>query len=206
VHKLEILREQDFGSLEGMGTSRRRGGSSNRDKPSQLDGVVGFKEVESKESMVARMDDFLNENLLPIIAEEDLGKSILVEEVVAIVSHGIILSVLWRCLLKRFDLSSVSSSQRALEQSKQSKDSYGRWANTGYLELHISKKTDQEAKQDDVQSALDANRTLVAWNMSIRNINAKDHLIGLKRTGGGVGSSKFDEGQPKIETFFKRKS
>ncbi|MCJ1250643.1 hypothetical protein MMC30_007871 [Trapelia coarctata] len=41
--------------------------------------------------------------------------------------------------------------------------------------------------------------------MVVKAVNRKDHLQGLKRTGGGVGSSKFDEGQKTIETFFKKK-
>jgi hypothetical protein len=45
---------------------------------------------------------------------------------------------------------------------------------------------------------------LPGWNIIIQKINGKDHLKGLKRTGGGVGSSRFDEGQRKIETFFKK--
>lgn len=45
---------------------------------------------------------------------------------------------------------------------------------------------------------------LPGWNMIVQTVNGKDHLKGLKRTGGGVGSSQFDEGQRKIETFFKK--
>lgn len=43
------------------------------------------------------------------------------------------------------------------------------------------------------------------WSTTILKINGKDHLQGLKRTGGGVGSSRHDTSQRRIETFFKRR-
>ncbi|KAI9869442.1 MAG: hypothetical protein M1813_000231 [Trichoglossum hirsutum] len=209
VHGLEILREQDFGSMEGVTYMSRYKAPAGRGESSKSGENVGFKEMESKESMIGRMNTFLDESLLPVIAE-DPEKDILVEDVVAIVSHGVILSVLWGCLLNRFDPRSVLPTQRALEQSGGSYNHNIRWANTGYSELRISRKLDQRVKQDDVSvipkslSALDADRKLVAWNLSIRSINVRDHLAGLKRTGGGIGSSKSDEGQSKIEAFFKK--
>lgn len=43
------------------------------------------------------------------------------------------------------------------------------------------------------------------WDTTILVINGKDHLKGLKRTGGGVGSSRHDASQKSIESFFKRR-
>ncbi|KAF9698571.1 hypothetical protein EKO04_003477 [Ascochyta lentis] len=43
------------------------------------------------------------------------------------------------------------------------------------------------------------------WTTTILTINGKDHLRGLKRTGGGVGSSRHDASQKGIESFFKRR-
>jgi hypothetical protein len=43
------------------------------------------------------------------------------------------------------------------------------------------------------------------WTTTIMTINGKDHLKGLKRTGGGVGSSRHDASQKGIESFFKRR-
>jgi hypothetical protein len=43
------------------------------------------------------------------------------------------------------------------------------------------------------------------WSSIILAINGKDHLRGLKRTGGGVGSSRHDASQKCIKTFFKRR-
>ena len=46
--------------------------------------------------------------------------------------------------------------------------------------------------------------SLAGFTMLINTVNGKDHLKHLKRTGGGVGSSKFDDKQKTIESFFKR--
>jgi broad specificity phosphatase PhoE len=48
-------------------------------------------------------------------------------------------------------------------------------------------------------------RLLDDWTMIIMKVNAKDHLTGLKRTGGGVGSSRHDNSQKNIDAFFKRR-
>ncbi|KAH0553000.1 hypothetical protein GP486_006804 [Trichoglossum hirsutum] len=209
VHRLDILREQDFGSMEGVTYLTRHRGTTGRGESSRLGEDTGFKEMESMESMVARMNTFLDERLLPLVAE-DPEKDILAEEVVAIVSHGVILSVFWRCLLSRFDPQSVLPSPRAFEQSGGSYNHMTRWANTGYSELHIRRKLDEQVKQDDASvipkslSVPDADGMLVAWSLTIRSINDRDHLAGLKRTGGGIGSSKSDGAQQNIEAFFKK--
>lgn len=43
------------------------------------------------------------------------------------------------------------------------------------------------------------------WMMTVTTINGKDHLKGLKRTGGGVGSSRHSASQKGIQDFFKRR-
>jgi hypothetical protein len=202
--------------------------------------------------MAARANSFLDLHLLPILRAENAQN----EHVIAIVSHGILLATLWRCLLRRFlprtvtiaPGSEISSNGTVLEY-------LGGWSNTGYLELRINRAklphseriksetpqiesikpatnmstasltaiqgigvetsktgsslvaSDTEEDQCQAEEAPAAStelETLSGWNMFIQTINGKDHLKGLKRTGGGVGSSQFDEGQSKIETFFKK--
>jgi broad specificity phosphatase PhoE len=50
-----------------------------------------------------------------------------------------------------------------------------------------------------------SSKVIHGWTTTIQTINGKDHLQGLKRTGGGVGSSRHDASQKSIETFFKRR-
>ena len=45
---------------------------------------------------------------------------------------------------------------------------------------------------------------LTSWSTSILTIDSKQHLVGLKRQPGGIGSSAYDEGQKKLDGFFKR--
>ena len=136
--------------------------------------------------------------------------------IVVIVSHGIILSHLWRSILAMFSkhtvtlapgLSVGSGGVTPLEY-------LGGWSNTGYLELDITYPvltSRAESNPNDVassQSAQKANEdvsfTLPASSrLVIRTVNGKEHLRGLKRAR-GVGSSQHDEGQKKIESFFKK--
>lgn len=252
------LREQDFGYYEGKPfyarspNSKKTGKEEHRSAHKEEE---GFQDVESKESMGMRGDKFLDEVLLPMIMTAKTGKGL----VVAIVSHGIMLSALWRCILRRQHPNTVAISSEILAINRPiSLEHLGGWANTGYLEIELCDKsplsrkpkinefqlqqvlaTEQTATEVSLTQGLPADearstvpseataqgapavssmirpsvsRTGVAessdkgtlFTITIKTINGKEHLKGLKRTGGGVGSSKFDEGQKSIETFFKR--
>ncbi|KAL0258946.1 hypothetical protein SLS55_006451 [Diplodia seriata] len=147
ITRASAIQEQDFGSFEGK--SWLEGPSSNKPRP------AGFVDIESKESMARRVDAFLNEHMAAVWRSAAAGERC----DVAIVSHGIILSLL------------VPGRPVSLEY-------IGGFSNTGYLELDMSTSV---------------------------TINGKEHLKGLKRTGGGLGSSKHDQNQKSIDTFFKRR-
>lgn len=223
VTQLSSLREQDFGFYEGKPFYTRSRGTNKTGKDThreQHQSDPEFKDVESKEAMALRMEAFLDEQLIPILR----GETPKGEEIIAIVSHGIILSILWRCFLKRFAARTVSlalgisvggGGVTPLEY-------LGGWSNTGYLELDIMPRhvpTDSNiysfVPMDDVgpvdeapankHSVSTISAIPIGHNMVIKTVNGKDHLKSLKRTGGGVGSSKFDEGQKSIESFFKKR-
>jgi broad specificity phosphatase PhoE len=82
VVQLRALIEQDFGSKEGKRFYERL---DNKD-------TSGFVEVESKDSMAHRADSFLEEYLLPLLGKASKDA----DSVVAIVSHSIFLSTLWK--------------------------------------------------------------------------------------------------------------
>ena len=212
---LKVLREQDFGFYEGKPLYARSRDSSKSGKDnhrSQHQDDPDFQDVESKESMDSRMNTFLRDHLVPLLHNEKREK----KEVVAIVSHGIILSHLWRCFLKLLPKNSVTLSPRlsvgtggvtALEY-------LGGWSNTGYLELDVQKKwpaTNNAAKasrslpcSSESPSIDDGSTpTLHEYKVIVKTVNGKEHLQGLKRTR-VVGSSKYDEGQKSIESFFKK--
>ena len=260
VIQLPTLQEQDFGFYEGKPFYARPRGSKKSGKDAHHDqhkDDTGFKDVESKDSMTVRANNFLDHHLLPILRLGASNK----EQVVAVVSHGIILSTLWRCLLRRFSPRTVTMAPGSEVGSNGTMLEYlGGWSNTGYLELQIdrakpahsetlnsqmnksetshvesiqlapislaaspttigkieadalktgtllvSSNNEQDPLQAEVAPIASTDLDILhGWNMVIRKVNGKDHLKGLKRTGGGVGSSQFDEGQKKIETFFKK--
>lgn len=216
ILKLRVLREQDFGSLEGKPIHARQRGLKMTGKEahqSQRGTDPNFKDIESRESMIQRMDDFIHDYILPLLCHKPLEP----ESIICIVSHGIILSQLWRCFLKLFPRQSVilppgtsvgTSAPIILEH-------LGGWSNTGYLELDVHDcDIGVENSSDDHDENLSSrtptptdsrlNPVMPKLKMTIKTINGKDHLKSLKRTRGGVGSSKHDEGQKKIELFFKK--
>jgi broad specificity phosphatase PhoE len=91
IVKVPDLIEQDFGYYEGKSfqaraaDSKKIGREAHREK--HKDGP-GFVDVESKESMAKRADSFLDEHLLPLFDTDTTSN----EHVVAVVSHGILLS------------------------------------------------------------------------------------------------------------------
>ena len=217
MEQLPILREQDFGYYEGKPFYARSRNSNKSGKEAHRGQSLkdpGFKDVESKESMVARMDTFLDLHVEGLLKSPPNAK----EPVVAVISHGIILSTLWRCLLGRFEAKSVKLAPGLSvgNGGYATLEHLGGWSNTGYLELEIQGSTlantidaiDAIHSDSIPNKAVDKKITsskLYGWKMTIKTVNGKEHLQGLKRTGGGVGSSKYDEGQRTIETFFVSK-
>lgn len=208
-----------------------------------------FVDVESKDSMLRRVDVFLDGHLMPII--QAVASTALC---VAVVSHGITLSVLWRRLLQRLPPKSVTVHPEVLTKySGIDLERIGGWSNTGYLELDIthtavakvaSSKASSptsllgtpppEVEQDisvtptsalpsvaastgshvkghadkisvPVSTSATPLLVFVGWTVTVCAVNSRQHLVDLKRTGGGVGSAHHDDKQKSIDTFFKRK-
>ncbi|MCJ1260666.1 hypothetical protein MMC22_000528 [Lobaria immixta] len=215
VSQLAVLREQDFGFYEGKPFYTRQRYSTvsgNVGDQSEHQEDLDFKDVESTDSMTLRMDSFLQDHLLQLLYDQDLN----VEQIVAVVSHGVILSHLWRCFLKLFPKGSVALNPNLSVGVKGTPvvlEYLGGWSNTGYLELDIlpaladavaangSAVTGQQVPQSLSKSL---SPRPIPLRMIVKTVNGKEHLKSLKRTGGGVGSSKHDEGQRKIDSFFKK--
>ena len=214
------LREQDFGFYEGKPFYARELGSPKSGKEnhrSQHLDDPGFKDVESKDSLRRRADDFVHGHLVPLLCKDDNASSTLN---IAIFSHGIILTHLWRSVLCLFGQSSVSLAPGISigGVGSTSLEHLGGWSNTGYLELEIlpeARTTSQASKaltkdalaEDPDLSTKDENAAVLSVHPKLRlrilTINGKDHLRALKRTR-GVGSAAHDEGQKKIDNFFKK--
>lgn len=96
----------------------------------------GFVDVESKDSLNKRADIFLDRHLLPLLRkgpEHSPGA-------IAIVSHGILLSHLWRRLLLRLPSNSIKIAPDVIASKGGSivLQHLGGWSNTGYLQLLLT--------------------------------------------------------------------
>ena len=207
VVTLPLLREQDFGFYEGRPFSARRPQSGSDEVQSPQKRPDDFKHVETKASMGHRMDEFLKDFLTPLIYSEDASE----EVIVAVVSHGLILSQLWKRFLLLLPANSVTlGPDVVIHRAGASLEHIGAWSNTGYLELELHRQAiDADAEEQierDVSSPLHAShpiQILSAFNVFVKTVDGKAHLAGLKRTR-GVGSSKYDDNQKTLESFFKK--
>jgi hypothetical protein len=246
VVQLPLLMEKDFGSMEGKKSHSRLSkmtafGRDHRREENRR--TAGFADAESKASMARRADTFLDEYLMPLL-DDPLSEDGLV---VAIVSHGIFLSTLWKSILLRLPLHNVFLSPGIEGTVQQSLEHLGGWSNTGYLELYFTRvevehyklttetsvisitvSSESLAETSPVHQSLcnaqlpkstaevttrldigapQASRShnMQGWSTLILRVNSKDHLQGLKRARGGVGSSRYDASQRTIESFFKRR-
>ncbi|KAF7931001.1 uncharacterized protein EAE97_009210 [Botrytis byssoidea] len=220
VTKLELLREQDFGHYEKKAFHERSKDSNKIGKGVHSEAQrmdSGFKDVESKESMKRRMETFVNEHLIHLlyIDEDNLN-----DYIIAIVAHGIILNHLWRAILRRFNPKNVSIGPD-VPRPERGLEYLGGWSNTGYLDLDI--KPIQEvspSKVGSVPSVLDnqsnvqdasklpshaVDRVEATMSLTIKSVNNIDHLKGLKKTRGGLGSLKHDSTQRTMDSFFKKR-
>lgn len=218
VQQLPVLREQDFGFYEGKPFYARQPLSNKSGKDAHRlhhQNDPSFKDVETRESMAKRTNSFVVDHLLPLILKNGFGQ----EAVVAIVSHGIILSQLWKSILRMFSKHTVALAQGVTDSNGgvTSLEHLGGWSNTGYLELDITNTTPDPGGKAEIGAVqLEAGTSPTekraepvpislppSIKMLIKEVNGKEHLKGLKRAR-GVGSSQYDEGQQKIESFFKK--
>lgn len=216
------LREKDIGSLEGVRWSSFHPAVRGSNGSTETNTSSAYVEPESDASLRRRANSFLHEHLLPLLfdSEDD-------EKVVAIVSHGIILRILWVCLAQLFNpldiapwpaMPSWDGNMTTLFTPAWS------WSNTGFMSLLL--RPSQRLLQGLAESnePEDAHTTAVAaeleidsrlrnthpptallhgWSLTILAIDCKEHLVGLRRTRGGIGSAAHDSGQQKIDQYFR---
>jgi len=194
VVQLKHLQEQDFGSFECLPWSSKRSETTTQSlpKPDDLD----FKPRETSEAMANRADVFFDNYILPQLAIDEEQ-----EGVVAVVSHGMILAVLWKSLLGRFGPNTVSLCPEisAKAGSRPLEHLLG-WSNTGYAEIDITRTR----ALSGVSGENEGTAKLFGWNMVVRNVDSKDHLSNLRRARGGLGSSTYDARQKNLEAYFKK--
>ncbi|OTA80947.1 hypothetical protein M434DRAFT_85855 [Hypoxylon sp. CO27-5] len=159
----------------GSSEGTKYGGKAKRTSDGQF-----HSDSETHESMRIRVNRFLSSHLIPII--KTYGSDTIT---VVVVAHGIILGVLLKALLERFPpkpADPTSSTERGDTPSD-----VAAWSNTGVL----------QARLEPTKSPNDN-----ALRMIVEFTNNLDHLEGLKKTKGGIGSAKFDSRQRTMDSFF----
>ncbi|RYP09681.1 hypothetical protein DL764_001107 [Monosporascus ibericus] len=136
---------------------------------------------ETRDSMKTRVDRFLDLYLAPVIDEyvtEDVA--------VVIIAHGIILGILFRELLSRYSTKQLDSVHG---------DTIAAWSNTGVLQAKIEPPSAEA-------TSLEQSRHRDGLKLTVQLTNNVDHLQGLRKTRGGIGSANFDSRQRTMDSFF----
>lgn len=185
LQQLVELREKDFGSGEGQSFAT---GAKGRDQRPH----VG---AETAQAMRARADTFLEDHLLPLLVPStgESGKTSVV-----VVAHGLILSTLFKRLCEHVSAGSITLAPEATasghlfptNSAKSDVVVLPSWSNTGYLEATLTPTSP---------------RDWASVKMHVCRANSTDHLKGLRKTRGGIGSARFDEKQKTMESFFTKK-
>ncbi|RVX68043.1 hypothetical protein B0A52_08454 [Exophiala mesophila] len=208
VVRLALLREQDFGSLELVPWASRRAQSALTPQHHDVQDPH-FRPQETKEAMTSRAEEFLINSVLPLLATvSDNSDTDLTPDCVAVVSHGLFLATLWRTILSKFRASSVRIGPEVDPVHHHKPLPYlPSWGNTCFLEVTIEARLDNRSIQGRELSPTTRDGDHPILNdrkLTIVTVNGRDHLAGLKRTRGGLGSTPHDERQKRLDGFFKR--
>lgn len=134
LHELRsrLLTARCYSFYEGKNFQSRKEAHREKHKDDE-----GFVDVESKDSLNKRADTFLEEHLISLLGKGSGPGAI------AIVSHGIFLSHLWRRLLLRLPTKSVTVAPDIIaNKGSIVLQHLGGWSNTGYLQLLLTPEGD----------------------------------------------------------------
>jgi 2,3-bisphosphoglycerate-dependent phosphoglycerate mutase len=179
--KVADLRERDFGSAEG-----KRYGAPHAD-------------AETHEALRVRADRFVRMRLAPVLQAGRAGT-------VVVVSHGILLNALLRVLLVRFAPGELARLAASGTGTRLGAEYVASWSNTGYLEMVVGFAPAAARPSGGlVGSALGSDsgvgRPRPTVRLTVVKVNAVEHLAGLKKTRGGIGSAQFDSRQRTMDSF-----
>lgn len=192
-----LLQEQHFGLLEGSRWKARA--STSACTPNGAVPGVGpsYVEEESEDSMRARSISFLRDYILPLLLGNPPE-----EEVVAVVAHGIILRVLWKCITDLFHSGDIFVSSEVETGVVPSSPLTPVWSNTGFMELDIRPKS-LTTHSGTLPASISTDSPFSGWQMLVLSVNNTSHLLDLRRTGGGIGSATHDQRQRTLDGFFR---
>ncbi|KAK6075167.1 phosphoglycerate mutase family protein [Seiridium cupressi] len=190
--QLTELREKDFGSAEGV---KYRVPSTGR-----ADGSIQ-SDSETREAMMIRVNRFISTELTSL-----LDKHVSEKVTVVIVAHGIILGTLLRALTVRFPARTATAASSDFDRQGVS------WSNTGVLQAKFESVPGSPAPngiadrttspEDSIGECIQSSSSHDTFMMTVQATNNTDHLNGLRKTRGGIGSAQFDARQQPLTAFF----
>jgi hypothetical protein len=122
--------------------------------------------------MAKRADIFLDQHLLPLFDSDSAAE----EHTVAIVSHGILLSNLWRRLLLRLPRRSLTiAPDVTAARGDIILEHLGGWSNTGYL--HLSIQRDNLPASDETEHATKSGSPKAITNTSMPGPRIAEHTV-----------------------------
>lgn len=191
VVRVAELREKDFGSSEGK--------KWDISKQNEGETMAGISDSETRDAMLVRVNRFIDTHLAPVL-EENVAEN----AAILIVSHGIILNVLINALVTRFPAKELGGNLTA--QSVVST-----WSNTGILQAKVEALADntgvgEKSATTTISQTTPDQRHSRRLAIMIHFANNVDHLSGLRKTRGGIGSSQFDSRQRTMDSFFVKTS
>ncbi|KAL1902646.1 hypothetical protein Sste5346_001088 [Sporothrix stenoceras] len=206
------LRERDFRSGEGV----RFGGSGS--SAGDIDGGRNaFADAETRDEMRVRAERFIDMHLHPLLGEvgvEDTARDSDGRAIV-VVAHGLILNVLLSSLLRRYAPSELARLLPPAVAAGGSESAQRRraelrvpWNNTGYFVMTVvkvkSKPEEENNNKNEDKKTGDAGKLHVsgAVQLQVTKVNCVEHLDGLRKTRGGIGSARFDPKQKTMDAFF----
>lgn len=184
--QLPELREKDFGAGEGTRFGAGRSGEK-----------LPHEGAETAEAMKVRADRFLDHHLFPALQSSHHEAK---HAACVVVAHGLILSTLFRALCARLHpghLALGPEVPRTGSEYHSSLPVLPSWSNTGYLHGVLSPSTLTKGQKT---------AEMLPFKLHINWVNCTDHLEGLKKTRGGIGSARFDDKQKSIDSFFAVKA
>lgn len=186
IASVSDLRERDFRSREGERFQKK----SSVTGPSTPHTTSNFP-PESYVEMKVRARKFIDQKLGPALST--LTERSYPISTIVVVSHGIFLGILMATLQTKF------------ETFAQQLESFPALSNTGYIDVVVARNIDilhgiTVRLSRCPLTAFEAKAK--SLTLSVLSCNRTDHLSGLKRTRGGIGSAQHDESQRSIHAFF----
>lgn len=231
VVQLPVLREKDFGSDEGVRFVKR--GPPLQAPQAVASSAKAYVAPESQESMRLRIERFLAEDLMPVLSqageEPEAGFSI---AVVAhgIILNALLRCLLTRWGPSEFAKFADAGDTPSKKEWLASWFNTGYLEAEAWVTLPSVDAVSTSGAGDDSLPASDPTAPgdtaalakssdttaadtepsparpplAVDIQLSVKRINCVEHLQGLKKTRGGIGSAGFDEKQKTMDSFFSR--